>query len=361
MNNRVRTPIRMRKALLAAMCVLAAVVTTSLLAEARTLDIYFIDVEGGQSTLIVTPAGETLLIDAGFPAAGGFGARPADASYSRDAQRIRAAANDARVQRIDYFLATHYHGDHIGGVKELAQLLPIRTFIDHSAPLAGAEAAVAGTQELYDIYTQVRGYAPHIRRKPGDRLPLKGLEVTVLATEGQVLKSPGFGTGKPNTNCAGSGVPASEKTENPRSTAIRLKYGRFRFLDLGDLSDAPLFALTCPVNLIGETDVYLVTHHGNADAADPAMFKSVNPLVAILNNGPKKGGATETLATLQRLLSVAVWQLHRSLIEGAVNASDERIANLDETTSHWIKLSAREDGSFTVTNGRTGITQQYRR
>jgi hypothetical protein len=107
--------------------------------------------------------------------------------------------------------------------------------------------------------------------------------------------------------------------------------------------------------------VYLVTHHGNADAADPAMFKSVNPLVAIFNNGAKKGGATETLATLQRLPSVAVWQLHRSLIEGAVNASDERIANLDETTSHWIKLSAREDGSFTVTNGRTGITQQYRR
>ena len=346
---------------LAVLCMAASISSRPSSAQARTLDIYFIDVEGGQATLVVTPAGETLLIDTGFPGDGTFSSRPADPNVARDAQRILAAANHAGIQRIDYLFTTHYHADHVGGVKELAQLLPIRAFIDHSAPRSNADSAVAGTQAIYDIYVQVRDNARHIQPKPGDKLPLKGVDGRVVATEERVLAAPGFGNGKPNADCAGTGITPTEKTENPRSTALRLKFGRFEFLDVGDLVGAPLLALTCPVNLLGEADLYLVSHHGGPDAADPAMFKSINPLVAVINNGPRKGGSAEVFSTLRQLPNIDVWQLHRSLIDGAENGPDERIANLDATTSAWIKVSARDDGSFSVTNARTGTTKQYRR
>ena len=112
----------------------AAVAPMVARAAAKTLEIYFIDVEGGQATLIVTPAGESLLIDVGFPGDGTFASRPADPTEARDPQRILAAVRDAGVNRIDYLMITHFHGDHVGGVLELSQLLPIVTFVDHSAP-----------------------------------------------------------------------------------------------------------------------------------------------------------------------------------------------------------------------------------
>ncbi len=330
-------------------------------AAAKTLTIYFIDVEGGQSTLIVTPAGESLLIDTGFPGDGTFASKPGDPSKARDAQRILAAARDAGVTKIDYLLLTHFHADHDGGVTELLPLMPIRTFIDHGEPGPGAAAAVTGTQAMYDAYLVARARGKHLEPKAGDQLPLRGIEATIIASAGAVLSKPLPGAGHPNAACSGAGVAASEKTENPRSTAVRLRYGKFRFLDVGDLSGAPLFALTCPVNMIGESDVYLVAHHGGADAADPAFFKAVNPRVAIFNNGPTKGAQKETLATVAALLSVDGWQLHRTLNADAVNGPDTRIANLDETTNAWIKIVAKNDGSFTVTNGRTGFVKPYRR
>jgi competence protein ComEC len=326
-----------------------------------TLDLYFIDVEGGQSTLIVTPTRESLLIDAGFPAEGTFASKPGDPTEARDPQRILAAAHDAGISRIDYLMLTHFHGDHDGGVVELSQLLPIRTFIDHSAPPPEAEAGVPGTQLLYDAYRRLKTYSVNIQPKPGDRLPIKGVQVDVVATEGRTLAAPLRGAGAPNAACTGAGLPAQERLENPRSTAIKLTFGKFRFLDVGDLTGAPLFALTCPRNLIGESDVYLVAHHGGLDAADPAMFSAVNPLVAVLNNGALKGGGAETFATLHAMPSIDTWQLHRSLIPRAVNFADERIANLDDSTHAWIKLSAKADGSFTVTNGRTGQSKSYQR
>ena len=336
----------------------------------RTLDIYFIDVEGGQATLIVTPAGESLLIDTGFAGDGTFRSKAGDPGRARDAQRIAAAARDAGVTRIDFLLITHFHADHDGGVVELAQLLPIGTFIDHGGVLPEAEARVAGTLDALAAYTAVRAKGRHLEPKPGERLPLKGVAAVVVSSAGATLRqpldglsrrsAPGAKADATNPACDPTAPPAQEPTENPRSTGVRLEFGRFRFLDVGDLSGAPLFALACPRNLVGPVDIYLVAHHGGPDAADPATFAAFKPRVAILNNGAIKGGAPETFAALHNVPALEdVWQLHRSMNDGARNFADNQVANLDETTAHWIKVRAREDGSFVVTNGRTGESKNY--
>src|SRR5262245_2606550 len=329
-------------------------------AAPKTLDIYFIDVEGGQATLIVTPAGESLLVDAGFPGSGGFESKPGDPREARDARRIAAAAREAGVTRIDYLLVTHFHADHDGGVVELAPLLPIGTFIDHGTVPAEAEENVPGTRAMFEAYAAVRAEGRHLEPNAGDRLPLKGIDVTIVSSAGKTIAQPLTGAGGRTAPCAPRAPVAQEIHENPRSTGFRLQFGRFSFLDLGDLSGDPLFALACPVGLVGAVDVYLVAHHGGADAADPATFAAFAPRVAVLNNGPRKGGAPDTLAALRGAAGIEdVWQLHRSEMPGSQNFADERIANVDETTAHWIKLSAKEDGSFTVTNGRTRTTKAY--
>jgi hypothetical protein len=263
------------------------------------------------------------------------------------------------VSRIDYLLVTHFHGDHVGGVPELAQLIPIGTFIDHGGVNDDAES-VAGTLAMHRAYTAVRARGRHLEPKPGDRLPLTGVEATVVSSATATLTAPLAGAvSGPNAACTTSGTPAQEVTENPRSTGILLQFGRFRFLDVGDLSGAPLFSLACPSARLGPVDVYLVAHHGGADAADRAMFEMIRPRVAILNNGAVKGGAADTLKTLHALPSTDTWQLHRSEVRGAENFADDRIANLSETTANWIVVNASEDGSFVVTNRRTGATTRY--
>ena len=325
----------------------------------RTLDIYFIDVEGGQSTLLVTPAGQTLLVDAGFPSTGTFDSRPGDPAAARDPQRIQAVAKLAGVTRIDYLLVTHFHGDHVGGVPELAQLIPIDTFIDHGGVNEDAEI-VAGTHAMYEAYAPVRAKGRHLEPRPGDRLPLVGVDATIVSAATATLAAPLAGAkAGPNRACTPPGIPAQELTENPRSTGFLLQFGKFRFLDVGDLTGAPLFGLACPSDRLGPIDVYLVAHHGGADAADRSTFEAIRPRVAILNNGAVKGGAAETLKTLHGLSGTQTWQLHRSEVEGAENSADARIANLSEATSNWIRVRASEDGSFAVTNGRTGATTRY--
>ncbi len=342
---------RVRAAIAAVLLVVAP------LAAARTLDIYFIDVEGGQATLVVTPAGQTLLIDTGFPSDGTFASQPGDPHKARDADRILAAATAAGLTRIDMLLLTHFHPDHVGGVPELAQLLPIGTFIDHGGVNDDAES-VEGSQAAWDRYAALRAKGRHLEPKPGDHIPLKDVDVTVVSAARDTIKTPLPGAGAANTAC-GAMLPAQEPTENTRSTGIRLRFGKFGFLDVGDLTGEPLFALACPRSLVGPVDVYLVAHHGGSDASDPATFAAFRPRVAILNSGATKGGGAETFATLHAAKLEDVWQLHRTTNAGAANFADGNIANLDETTSHWIKLSAGEDGAFTITNGRTGETKSY--
>ena len=159
--------------------------------------------------------------------------------------------------------------------------------------------------------------------------------------------------------CSTPALASQEPHENPRSTGVLIQYGKFRFLDVGDLAGAPLYGLACPDNLIGPVDVYLVAHHGGADAAEPATLDAFKPRVTIVNNGATKGGGSATLALLRRSQGIDTFQLHRSDNPGAENAQEDRLANLDERTAHWIKLEAHADGSFDITNGRTGATTRY--
>jgi competence protein ComEC len=341
----------MRNLFASAALVLAFASTSA--AAGRTLDIYFIDVEGGQSTLIVTAAGESLLIDTGYPAREG-----------RDPDRIQAAMRDAHLQRIDYLLITHMHEDHNGGAAELARRVPIGAFVDYGEPVETSADVVAA----FAAYSAARdgdgkNGPPHIVPKPGDRLRLFGVDVRVLSTDGQMVTTPLDGAGEPNAACAGYEQRPFASRENPRSIGIRLRYGRFTFLDLGDLVGPNLLSLVCPNNLIGPIDAYLVTHHGNGDTNVEPVLAALRPRVAIVNNGAYKGGSPPTWTSLRQHKEIeGVWQLHKSLIDGSDNFPDTFIANLDfgqRDQGAWIKLSANDDGSFAVTNGRTGWTRRY--
>jgi beta-lactamase superfamily II metal-dependent hydrolase len=338
--------------------ILAAVVA-GCTGSPSSLTIYFIDVEGGQSTLVVTPTRQTLLIDAGFPGDGTFESKTGEAQKARDARRILAAAGDAAVTAIDLLLVTHFHADHDGGVPELSELLPIRTFIDHDTINEKTEENGPGSIAAFKRYEAVRTKSIHVVANPGDRLSLEGIDARVVSSNGSTISRPLMDGLEKSPACSTPALLSQEPHENPRSTGVLIQHGKFRFLDVGDLAGSPLYGLACPDNLIGPVDVYLVAHHGGADAAEPATLDAFKPRVAIVNNGATKGGGPATLALLRRTPGLDTFQLHRSDNPGAENAQDDRLANLDESTAHWIKLEAHPDGSFTVTNGRTGATTQY--
>jgi hypothetical protein len=207
---------------------------------ARTLDIYFIDVEGGQATLIVTPARESFLVDAGWGGANG-----------RDAKRIMAVARDAGISQIDYLMVTHFHNDHDGGVPELSRLIPIRNFVDYGEAIEKGKKV----QEPYDAYAQVRRKGAHLEPKVGDKLPLKGIDVQIVSGRGKTLTEPLSGAGEDNPACAAFSKRANDFTENARSLGFRLNYGKFTFLDLGDLVWNELGQLVCPRDLLGHHDI----------------------------------------------------------------------------------------------------------
>lgn len=317
---------------------------------AKTFDIYFIDVEGGQSTLIVTPAGESLLVDTGYGGNGG-----------RDARRIMAAVREAGLTKIDYLLITHFHQDHDTGIVDLAPQIPITTFVDHGGLSADApkDAGYADVLRAYNAYVAIRAKGKHLDAKPGDRIPLSGVDVVVVSSAAATITTPLPGGGQPNAACTPRAPDAGEPIENPRSTGFALRFGNFRFVDLGDLSGAPLFALFCQRNLLGPADLYLLPHHGGDDVSHPAYAAALQPRAAILNNGETKGGGAKTFSMLHQIAGLEVWQLHRSSNSGAENFANERIANLDTNTGFGLKMSASDDGAFTITNQRTGATTTY--
>ncbi|HEX7139192.1 MAG TPA: MBL fold metallo-hydrolase, partial [Vicinamibacterales bacterium] len=296
------------------LCTLAiAWATAATLRGAGTLDIYFIDVEGGQSTLIVTPSRQSYLIDTGYAGNGG-----------RDADRIVAAARAAGVTKIDYLMITHFHGDHAGGVVDLAKHLPITTFIDHDTILP----TDANSKATFDAYAAVRHSGRHIVAKPGDRLPIEGVDVRVVSSGGATISAPVSGAAEPNPACPPSAPDPAEPFENPRSTGVVVQFGQFRFIDLGDLSGKPLYALLCPANLLGQASVYLVPHHGGNDVVYPATF-AVKPRVVIMNNGERKGGSPESFAAHHAVPGVRdVWQLPKSRADGARHNADPNVAKL---------------------------------
>jgi beta-lactamase superfamily II metal-dependent hydrolase len=319
-----------------------------MLPAAKNLEVYSIDVEGGQATLFVSPSGESMLVDTGW---GGHN--------SRDADRIVAAAKLAGVKRIDYLVITHYHMDHVGGVPQLAAKMPIRNFVDHGENTEQDR----GVKVLYNEYVDFRAKGNHLLVKAGDTIPIKGIEVKVLSAAGKAIDAPLPGAGQPNAECAGFKMHPMDPTENDASLGLLISYGSFRMVDMGDLTWNKEKDLVCPANKIGPVDLYLVSHHGMDMSGSPEWVHALHPKVALMNNGARKGGVPETWQTVHDSPGlVDMWQLHFAVAGGKEhNAADPFLANLDEACEgKWIRVEARKDGSFSLLNSRNKFEKTYR-
>ncbi len=345
-------------------------------AAAASLDIYYIDTEGGQAVLFVAPGGQSVLVDTGN-------------AGTRDPGRIVEAAQAAHVAQIDYLLITHYHGDHIGGYPELAKRIPIVQYVDHGPTVQPEQDTLS--KQAYDAAIKTH---PHHVAKPGDRLPIPGIEWTIVSSAGEILPHPmagAPGAGRPNPYCADyRPKDITADMENAQSVGSVIRYGRFRTVDLGDLLWNWEGRLACPVNRIGRIDVLLTTHHGMSWSGPRALVYALQPRVVVMNNGTRKGGQLETFQTLEGAPGLEnVWQLHWSvngLLEhnnaanfianiedpattGALIANPPAptppgtrppdIGNPEHSPAYWIKVSAQADGSFTVTNARNGFSKTY--
>src|SRR5262245_14449778 len=341
----------------------------------KTLDIYLVDVEGGNATLFASPSGESMLIDTGN---GG-------AAAARDVDRIMAAVKDAGLQRIDHLVTTHWHGDHFGGMAELAARIPIGHFIDHGPSIQPNPSIDTFLQKTYP---ELYGKARHTVAKPGDRIPVAGLDVRVVTSAGEVMKAPLPGAGRPNPYCAGVKSQDVDKSENAQSVGSHVTFGKFRALHLGDLTWNKEFDLMCPNNRIGAVDLFVVSHHGQPVSNAEVLVHAIQPRVAIMNNGTRKGGQPDAMRIIHSAPGLHdLWQLHFSLLSGQeytvpglfiANLIDEQPPTMPVAampppqpgssappppahngTAYWIKVSAGQDGSFTVTNARNGFNKTY--
>lgn len=313
------------------------------------LKVYFIDVEGGQATLFVTPADQSLLVDTGWPD-----------NEARDAERIAAAVKDAGLKKIDYVLITHYHEDHVGGVPQLLEKVPVGAFIDHGPNREEGASA----EKNYAAYEKAVATAriKRIHAKPGDVLPIVGMKATVISSDGKLIESALDGAAEPNPYCKDAETKPADTTENARSVGIEVSFGKLKLLDLGDLTWAKEMELMCPTNKLGHPDVYVVSHHGWNQSSSPALVNALGARVAIMDNGARKGGSPSVLNTVLKAPGLeTLWQLHYSEEGGDdYNTDDDYIANLDEPDSgHFLELTAGGDGSFDVLNSRTGATKHY--
>jgi beta-lactamase superfamily II metal-dependent hydrolase len=333
----------------------------ALTAQSNSLDIYIIDVEGGNATLFVTPARETVLVDTGN---GGPAA-------TRDADRIMAAVKDAGVTQIDALVTSHWHGDHMGAMGELATRIRIGHFLDHGG---NVQPAAAVDEFLQKTYPTLIGRSKHTAVKAGDMLPLKGVDWRFVTSARETIRTPLSGGGRPNPHCASftrhtvnpvSGQPIGN-TEDERSVGSHVTFGRFRALYLADFPHNNEFDLVCPTNRLGTVDVLLVSRHGQHSSNSQALVHAVRPRVAVINNGIRKGGQPETMRVLHSSPGLeGLWQLHVAQLSGADYAIPGLfVANIvddpQHRDAHWIKVAAQADGTFTVTNSRNGFSKTYR-
>ncbi len=322
------------------------------------LEIYFIDTEGGQSVLLVSPANgilgarETLLIDAGN----------LTNPPGRDADRIVAAMKDAGVERIDYMVVSHYHGDHVGGVAALADKVPIRRVYD---PGEFADELGGNRAAGFNSYVPVRAKMHVTVAKPGMKIPVAGLDVNIVSSAGDLTTNPVPGV-RPAANplCASAKEREQDNTPNNfESIGMTIDFGKFRYLDLADLTWNQEIQLVCPRNLLGTFQLYRTTRHGGDWSGAEVMVHAVKPRVAVMNNNPTKGGTPGTFQIVKSSPGLEdFWQLHFSeFVAKDVQSPDNFIANFTkEDGGNHIKVTARSDGSFTVKNGRNGFTKEYR-
>jgi competence protein ComEC len=341
----------------------------------KPLSIYVLDVEGGNATLFVSPSGESVLIDTGN---GGAAAK-------RDADRIMAAVKDAGLAQIDHLITTHWHADHFGAMEDLSGRIPIRHFIDHGA---NVQPAAATDDFLQKTYPALYAKATHTVAKPGDRIAVAGLDWRVVSSAGNVLKAPLPGAGRTNPYCASFKPQDVDMTENAQSVGSVVTFGKFRVAHLGDLTWNKEFDLMCPVNRIGTVDLFVVSHHGQPISNSGVLVHAIQPRVAIMNNGTRKGGQPDAMKIIHSAPGLEdLWQLHFSMLSGQeytvpglfiANSTDEPQttvpvaalpapqpgpgtppAPVHNGTAYWIKVSAQPDGSFTVTNSRNGFSKTY--
>jgi beta-lactamase superfamily II metal-dependent hydrolase len=335
----------------------------SVLAAAKTLDVYTVDVEGGKCLLLVSPSGESLLIDVGWPA---LNARPASTD------RILEAVKAAGLSRIDHLLISHFDIDHIGDVPALEARFPIGHIYDHgdiqfSTTITDEKytRGLDSQRERFRAYDAVRRKVGHTVVKPGDKIPLKGVDVEVVAAAGKFIRKPLKGAGAPNPLCSTNPQQAviERDVEDNLSVGLLVTLGKFRMLDLADLEAHHSRELVCPNNLLGAVDVYQVNVHGQFKGIAPELIGAVRPRVAIMGNGAMKGADPQTWPILRATPGLEdIWQVHYSA-NGTrdTNPPDDFIANLGQADEYKsIKLSAESNGTFTVTNTRNGFSKTYK-
>ena len=311
------------------------------------------DVEGGAATLIVSPSGESLLIDSGWEVG------------DRDAKRIFSAAQRAGLTKIDYFILSHYHADHAGGLVALSKLMPIGACFDRGDFIEPAN------QKWRDGYLSVCASRRTIL-KPGDRIPIKGLQVDIVASDGRLIAQPVNGGGQTNPLCATAENKPKDVPENQLMVGALVSYGKFTFLDLADLDWEKEMELACPVNKLGQISIWQAGRHGALDGAGaPGFLYAVKPQVVVVNNGPRKGlggpspgAAAPKYVHYERIAKTpdieGIWQGHLSLLDKEHNTAESMIANLEDTAQcegHTIRASVAQNGTFTITNSRNGFSQ----
>ena len=358
---------------------LAAMAAAPALAQtpaSKGLEIYVVDVEGGNATLFVTPSGETVLIDTGN---GG-------AQAARDAARIVEAAKDAGVTKIDHLIFTHWHGDHFGGLQEVARQIPIAHYYDHGP---NVQATPATDEFFKTVYEPLTAKAAHTVVKPGDTIPVKGLNWRVVAAAGNVLKTNLPGAGRPNPYCTESKPQDPDPTENAQSVSSYITFGKFHVVHMGDLTYNKELDLMCPNNRLGTADLFIVSHHGQAISNSPALVHALHPRAAIINNGTRKGGQPDAMRVLFSSPGLEdLWQMHFSLLSGQeytvpgafianqIDQPDTALpiaawnpppqgqqappAPVHNGKAYYFKIVAQQDGTFTVTNMRNNFSKTYR-
>jgi competence protein ComEC len=317
-----------------AVALIASAVLTSAPAaqtkSAKTFDIYLSDTEGGKATLFVSPSGESVLVDTGNP-------------NPRDTDRILAMLAEAGVTEIDHLILTHYHVDHVGGLQELAKRVTIKHYVDHG-PSVEEREQVQGFQAAY---AELHAKAKHTVVKPGDKLPVAGLDWRIITSAGKAITTALPGGGKPNPTCASfTPRPTSNDPENGQSVGSVITFGKFRTIDLGDLLWDKEKDFVCPNNLVGPVDLYIVSHHGTDTSGSPALVHGLQPRVAISQNGTRKGGTLQTSQTLNSSPGFQDhWQMHWSY-NGRTehNPAGLFIANIDEPDVIAAVLTAPPGG-----------------